>query len=113
MSDKFLSSGELLNSLNEKVEDEIQRGDGFIVGAIKKGDNKNIVQVSMTGLSEWIDMPVKMIESAKIVGDAISGAEHYPIALIKLRESDDLFAKVAYQLLAQIGTTGHPSSVRN
>ena len=101
MTHSFLSDKELLQSLNDKGP--IRRGDGFIVGAVKYTDGSAIVEVSATGLSDWIEVPVKMIEAAKRVGTAISKDLRLPVMLIKFREPDDTFAKVAYQFLAQLG----------
>ena len=108
MAEKFLSNEDFLKSLDAK--DDIKRGDGFVVAVIKKSDQDHMIHVSTVGPCDWIEMPVAMVESAKIVGTAVAGVVNYPIALIKLAEPDEKFARVAYQLLAQMGTIGGGSA---
>lgn len=105
MLNEFLSSEEFLKSV--KGDEGIRRGDGYIVAAVKTGEGDHAIHVSLVGLGEWIEMPVRMIESAKSVGTALAGADRYPVALIKLREPDDVFAKAAYQMLAQMSSVAH------
>ena len=109
MSNAFLSSDEFRKSMTN--DEGIRRGDGFIVAAVKEGGDQAL-QVSLVGLGEWIEMPARMIESAKPVGTAIAQADRDTVALIKLREPDDVFAKAAYQMLAQVGSVGHRSEDR-
>ena len=80
-------------------------GNGFLVAIVKKTDSDDSIHLSQTGCSDWIEVPTKMIRSAKGVGTAICEGLNYPILLIELAETKDPFARVAYRLLSQMHTT--------
>lgn len=105
MHSSFLSSDDLLGFLDtqSKKDDTIRRGESFFVAAIKE-DGRSSVSVCLVGIGEWVSVPLKMIEAAKIVGEAVAGSDRYPVALIKMREPDDPVAKIALQLLTQVNT---------
>jgi hypothetical protein len=102
MVGKFVKPEELLKST--EVTEEIRRDDNFFVAVIQKSETNDFIQVCQIGVGDWIDVPVKMIASAKIVGSASANGNLYKVALIKLNEPIDPFAKVAYRLLSQLGT---------
>ena len=102
MSAEFVSPEQLNKSVD--VVQEISRDDSFFVAVIQKAKTSDSIQVCQVGIGEWIDVPLKMIASAKIVGTASTGGNRYQVALIKLNEPTDPLAKVAYKLLSQLGT---------
>jgi hypothetical protein len=107
MTGTFISADELVRA--SKADFEVRQDDSFFVGIIKPPNDKaDSIQVSQIGIGEWIEVPTKMIASAKLVGIATSDGTRYQVALIKLNEPSDPFAKVAYRLLSQLGAIQRP-----
>lgn len=102
MKSGFISSDQLNTTAD--VKQEISRDDNFFVAVVQKGRNSDDIQVCQVGVGEWIDVPLEMIASAKIVGTASARGNRYQVALIRLNEPKDPFAKVAFRLLSQLGT---------
>ena len=104
MSMEFLSPQELQDALRKKAVKE-PRPASFIVALVKQSDASDTLLVCQTGCADWIELPMKMVAKIKLVGSADCGSERYPVALIFLAAVDDPFARVAYKLLEQLGTT--------
>lgn len=100
MAKRFITPKELLKAADVT---ELQRDDYFIVAVTQKGESEDSIKVCQIGVDDWIDVPMKMIASAKIVGSASSEDSRYQVALIKLNEPTDPYAKFAYRLLSQLG----------
>ncbi|ULC60420.1 hypothetical protein MBM09_05390 [Flaviramulus sp. BrNp1-15] len=74
----------------------------YFVAVIEKGTKEGVLKVCQNGLSEWINVPLDMIDKAKIVGTASGNGNEYKVALIKFKEPKDSLTKVAFQLLTQM-----------
>lgn len=95
------------------VVQEISRHDSFFIALVQRGgDSEGALQVCQIGVGEWIEVPLAMMASAKIVGTASAEGRRYQVALIKLKEPADPYAKVAYKLLTQLGTISRRATTK-